>query len=186
MRELNPEIELDRVSSQGYTDSNMNSYYNGCFLLHKRDKDSDYTLVFVQGVNDGGFYVDTVGHSLPDGVNRQCIPYTDCYRFVVPQGFYITPKGNLFRYSYRQSRSYKKGLYSDYVMREGAGIGRSSAMLHVVFPRQSDFFRVLSRRVVEYKGCLYTAYKNLRVGKIVGGVAETPFDCIKQRIEEQL
>lgn len=193
---MNPELTKDPVSCTGYSRSDLSGYYSGTFLLYK---DGDvYRSCYVRGVEGGRedvtFYIrytDEDGELFDTEVQGRSNIESLLYRMVMPNGWYLQSHKPPFKFSYQVNRSYKKGLSPDFIrVSDINGDSRrvtSKLLDHMVYPRDhfSQDKRLISRRLAVYNGNVYTTYKNLTVGRVSGGQLDTPFHCIRQRMEEQ-
>ena len=179
------QIFTDPVSIEGYTGSDLAGYYTGCYLLLR-------TSEGVTPVNVSRCESRQVWHVRNVEGDQFTVNSTDLYRFVLPQGFYII-NGNLYRYKYLLSRSYKKGLYPDFIrlakvvggIEEGVRPNARHLNEMLNSTTRGDDATIITRRLAVQGGKLLTHYKTMSVGSFKDGVVNTPFPCIQSRLEEQ-
>lgn len=171
---LNPHLKHEAISTEGYTCGDMSMYYSGCFVLHERkpvrimEMDTEHAVVEYR-----------YGRSR----DSRSVLVEELRRFLVPQGIYFTPDGQMFFYNYVASSSYKKGLCMNHVEVEGTDTWY--AMYSMVFdvPATEQSFRI-SPRLAVHNGKIYSFHNKLTVGSYVDGELNTPYLSIIQRYEE--
>lgn len=178
-REFNPHISTDPVSLEGYTKSDLEGYYNSTFLLWESPEGCQ--PVQVRGLESKtSWHVDTLE-------GARTVPVTELHRLVIPVGFYIV-RNKLASYQYLLKRSYKKGLHPDFARIRTVGKSNRHMsledMLQLMYPIDSNrSSRIVTRRLAIHDGKLLTHYKTMSVGSYKAGSADTPFPCIRQRLE---
>lgn len=181
-REFNAHISVDPVSIEGYTKSDLQGYYVGTYLLW--DDGEVAQPVYVRELEDKTTWrVRTMSESL--------IPVSaqELKRMVIPVGFYIID-GRLQRYQYILNRSYKKGLSSDFARLNKVGKSARhvelSDVLQMLYPLDREgSTTIVKRRLAIHEGKLLTHYKCMSVGSYKNGETDSPFSCIRHRLEEQ-
>lgn len=195
---MNPEMTIDPVSCDGYTAHNLSGYYANTFLLYKPE--DTYIPAFVENVStdsdDDVFfcvnYLDDGGNILRVDVCGVRSIESQLFRMIIPNGWYLQSHKPPFCFKYAVSRSYKKGLCPDFMSAaDVTGQGRRinlNLIKHMVYPRDhfSDSKWLISRRLAVFDGNVYTTYRNLTVGRWDGGELDTPFPCIRQRLEDKV
>lgn len=175
---MNQNIRKERISVAGYSERDLNMYYNGCYLLTEGDE------LFRWEHFEDGKAISTLGGDVirirPDKL----------YRFLIPQGLYITRDGKLFAYQYLQSRSYKKALDRQYMKAEGAHMMNHHSVMKAVLEDRREVnvngkhVKKISDRLAIRDGKLITMYNLLSIGSVNGTSVDSPFPAVHQRMEQ--
>lgn len=181
-REWNAHVSLDPVSVEGYSQSDLSGYYVNTYLLWESDEGCQPVLVRDLETRDTSWIVRTLDDPAVS------VPVTQLKRMVIPVGFYIID-GYLQSYRYVLNRSYKKGLAVDFARVSKVGKSQRHAELsdfvQMLYPlNEKGSTTVVKRRLAIHESKLLTHYKTMSVGSYKNGETDTPFPCIKQRLEE--
>lgn len=205
--ELNPSIVLNRVSTDGYSSGDLNSYYSGTVLACMLPEKGCYPF-YVEGYSGGSF----VGRILNKGFLNEggsttsgtALPPDNLYRFTPPCGYYIVPnmlreagpdvvlmKLNSHPGGYKksfnprnfslteiQSRSLPRNILGG---TKPALVG-SMYILHNI--KEYKDLKVFSPRLALNGKELISGIRDFRVGAVKDGVLTTCFEPLLERIRE--
>lgn len=174
--ELRRGVEILPVSTDGYTNPDMNMYYSGTYLLYQTEE--GFLPCVVNAVEDFVFHITTK-------TDRMEVSADKLFRFLLPSGFYQS--GNALVYlSLKLGKSYKKSITNG-----GMRVNKPFSPREIrpfdgltMVLSASEEPQVISRRIALHDGKVIMFPSLKSVGNFKSGLVTTPFDKLSERINQ--
>lgn len=194
---LNPDLDILQVTTEGYSVSDMNMYYGGCFLLKYMASRRRYTPVKVVESFENEDRVKMFRYIGSSGT-LYSKPCEEFYRFMPESGYYLDPTVNqVFSLSF-SNFGYKKGFQRGNVFLRKFQDGRFSVnrnsdedimnkLIFVLYPEDKGALcRVIDRVTCSVKDSVMMYPWGCVIGKYDTGTNSllTPMNALIRRVQE--